>query len=162
MPTTVLDVGSPATRFSTLVPKPRERTFGSSLEDWQYSLIQQVFRTAGGVASGDQLAYLLREHLAQPISAVAHWIIGREVVCYEWRSQTMLPLFQFDMPRVALRPSVTAVIRELRDVYADWCLAMWFAEPNAWLDGATPIQLIGTSPHAVLDAARADRFVVAR
>jgi hypothetical protein len=140
-------------------PNPRSMALSGLRSDGQHQFIQQAFRDAGGVASGDQIAYLLRDQLDQPISTVARWIVGRHVVSYEWRCQPMLPLFQFDLPRVAVRAPVAAVIRELRDAYTDCRLAMWFVEPNLWLDGARPVQLIEASPHAVLDAARADRLV---
>ena len=140
-------------------PHARSTTLSGLRPDCQHQFIQQAFRDAGGVASGDQIAYLLRDRLDQPISTVARWIVGRHVVSYVWRCQPMLPLFQFDLPRVAVHAPVADVIRELRDVYADCRLAMWFVEPNLWLDGARPVQLIGTSPLAVLDAARADRLV---
>jgi hypothetical protein len=35
---------------------------------------------------------------AKPISLVARWIISRTVISFGWRSQTLLPLFQFDEP----------------------------------------------------------------
>jgi len=129
------------------------------LEDRQYLVMQQAFRAAGGVVNGDQLAYLMRKRVDQPISAVARWIVGREVVSYEWRSQTMLPLFQFEMPRVVVRSTVACVIRELRELYTDWGLAMWFVDSNSWLHGAAPVTAIETDPCAVLEAARADRFI---
>jgi hypothetical protein len=129
------------------------------LEDRQYRLLHRAYHAASGVVSCDQLAHLLRRRVDQPISAVARWIVAREVVSYAWRSQTMLPLFQFEMPRVMLRPTVTRVVTELREVYGDWGLATWFVESNAWLDGATPVALIETDPRAVFEAACADRCV---
>jgi hypothetical protein len=37
----------------------------------------------------------------------------------------------------------------------------WFVEPNVWLGGAAPIELMNRDVEAVLLAARADRFVAA-
>jgi hypothetical protein len=164
MQTDFIDVATRATQVPTLGLATHTRTAGVQrcLAAEEFLFVQQSFRGAGGVASGDQVAYMLRERIEQPVSVVARWIVGREVVCYEWRSQTMLPLFQFDLSQAALRPSIAGVTRELRGVYADRCMALWFVEPNLWLDGATPLQMIELEPDAVLQAARADRWVANR
>jgi hypothetical protein len=161
MQTALADLASTAPQVPLANRASHERIPAAfrTLEDRQYLVMQHAFRTTGGVVCGDQLAHALRKRVEQPVSVVARWIVGREVVSYAWRSQTMLPLFQFDMPRVVLRSSAAGVIRELKDVYTDWGLAMWFVESNSWLDGATPLATIETDPSAVLDAARADRFV---
>jgi hypothetical protein len=160
MHTTAADAGSLA-YFSRRNEALHERipALFRRVEDREYLLMQQAFRAAGGVVNGDQLAYLLRQRIEQPISAVARWIIGREVVSYEWCSQTMLPLFQFELPRVVLRSAVADVVHELRNVYTDRALAMWFVKSNSRLDGGTPIAIIETNPRAVLEAACADRVV---
>ena len=127
--------------------------------DRQLLSMVQAFRTTGGVVCGDELAYLLRRRSKQPISIVARWIVGRQVVSFEWQSQTMLPLFQFDPSNMALRSCVVEIVRELVDTYDDWEAAWWFASPNAWLDGAMPVERIDKDAQEVLDAARADRFI---
>ena len=55
----------------------------------------------------------------------------REVVSFGWNSQTLLPLFQFDLFDMSLRPDAVAVISELADVFDDWELASWFAQHAA-------------------------------
>jgi hypothetical protein len=42
-----------------------------------------------------------------------------------------------------------------------WELAQWFSDPNQWLHGARPADLIRSNPFAVIQAARADRFIMA-
>lgn len=129
------------------------------LEDRQFHVMEQAFRATGGVVCGDDLATLVRSRSEQPVSIIARWIVERLAVSFEWQAQTMLPMFQFDLPGLTLRPRVAAVVQELRDVFDDWDLALWFAESNAWLCGAAPVDVIGGDPVAVLDAARADRFI---
>ena len=48
---------------------------------------------------------------------------------------------------------------ELRPVFDDLELALWFVTPNDWLGGARPAFAMHHSLPAVLQAARADRFV---
>jgi hypothetical protein len=80
----------------------------------------------------------VRKRSEQPVSIIARWIVERLAVSFEWQSQTMLPMFQFDLPGLTLRPCVAEVVQELRDVFDGWDLALWFAESNAWLCGAAP------------------------
>ena len=54
----------------------------------------------------------------------------------------MLPLFQFHMPSAAPRSSVTELVSELKDMYTDWELALWFVQSNAWLGGLAPVKAI--------------------
>ena len=68
-------------------------------------------------------------------------------------------LFQFDLSDMSLRSSVTGILLELTDVFDDLALALWFAEPNAWLADLPPVEVLPSDPASVLDAARADRFI---
>ncbi|MBK7615415.1 MAG: hypothetical protein IPJ08_13330 [Burkholderiales bacterium] len=40
-----------------------------------------------------------------------------------------------------------------------WQVAAWFARPNGWLNDARPVDQLARNLPAVLNAARADRFV---
>jgi hypothetical protein len=125
----------------------------------QHSAMADAYRRTGGLLSGDQTVLLLRGHAAQPISRLARWIVGRRIVSYVWQAQTLVPLFQFDRADMSLRNDASQVIDELADTFDDWELAEWFAQPNAWLQGAAPVDLIDADLPAVLQAARADRFI---
>ncbi len=129
------------------------------LEDRQLCLMERGFRSTGGIVSGDDVARLLRRRSDQPLSMLARWIVSREVVHFEWRSRTLLPLFQFELSTMRLGPEVTAIVRELEDVFDDWTMALWFAKPNTWLDDAAPAEVIYRDSRAVMNAARTDRFV---
>jgi len=63
-------------------------------------------------------------------------------VSFEWQSLTMLPLFQFDPSTMALRAGVTKVAMELTRVFDGWDLALWFAQPNCWLGGSAPVEVV--------------------
>jgi hypothetical protein len=121
--------------------------------------LRHAYRASCGVAVCDEVARLLRSHSDQPISQLARWIVSRQLVSFVWRSQTLIPLFQLDFTQMSVRPSVQQVIAELSDVFDDWDLANWFVRPNSGLAGSTPVKAISTDLPAVLQAARADRFV---
>jgi hypothetical protein len=125
----------------------------------QFLFMQRAFGPSGGLISGDGLGRLLRVRAEQPLSMLARWIVRREVVAVDWRSCTMLPLFQFEPCAMTIRPRVTDVVKELTGVFDGWSLALWFAQPNAWLEERAPVDVIHLDPRTVLDAARADRFI---
>ncbi len=56
---------------------------------------------------------------------------------------------------LALKP----ILLELISVYDAWELAKWFAQPNAWLADRLPADTLANDPSAVLQAARAERFI---
>lgn len=128
-------------------------------EHRELMLMQQAFHRTGGLVSGDEATRLLRRQSAQPISTLARWIVGRTIVNFEWQSQTLVPLFQFDPADMSLSANTVVVIGELIDVFDDWELAVWFAQPNIWLQDGAPCEQLATNTAAVIQAARADRFI---
>ena len=155
-----------ANNFAWIEPVTRQSTARAPypvtpqrLEDRQFVQMERAFRLNDGMACSGEVLTLLRRRCDQPISRLARWIVAREVVNFVWQSNRMLPLFQFELSTMTLRPPVTAVVRELVDVFDDWNLALWFAQPNAWLDDHAPVEIVNVDARAVLDAARADRYV---
>ena len=121
--------------------------------------VLDAYGRTGGLASGDELAFLLRRRTSQPISMLARWIVERRVVNFGWRGEYLVPMFQFDRADMGVRQQVSAVLDEFGRTFDDWELASWFALPNTWLGDDTPIDVIRRKPHAVIQAARADRFI---
>jgi hypothetical protein len=121
--------------------------------------MMRVYEGAGGLVGSDELMLLLRKRTAQPISLLARLIVAHGVVSFEWQSQRLLPLFQFETPYMSVRSSVSAVLAELSGTFDDREIAIWFATPNGWLNEAAPLHVINVDRTAVLNAARADRFI---
>ncbi|MFN7121277.1 MAG: hypothetical protein ACK4NM_04510 [Hydrogenophaga sp.] len=126
-----------------------------------------AFSGTGGLVSGDDLADLIRHRCeaagwlpdAEPLSLVARWIVMRAVVRLDSPWGPMFPLFQFDLPTASVVDAMAPLLDELRPVFDDVELALWFVTPNDWLAGARPVSAMHHSLPAVLQAARADRFV---
>ena len=57
------------------------------------------------------------------------------------------------------RPYMPETLYELVDVFDDWEVSCWFAQPNDWLHGVEPAVAMSKDPEAVSLAARADRFI---
>jgi len=118
-----------------------------------------VYERTGGLMRSEEVLFLLRRRSSQALSMLARWIVDQRVVSVAWQADRLVPMFQFDLADMSIRPDVAAVLAELSGTFDDWELANWFAEPNAWLQNRTPADALQADPQAVLDAARADRFV---
>ncbi|WP_296443716.1 hypothetical protein [Rhodoferax sp. UBA5149] len=117
------------------------------------------YRVSGGLARVPEVVALFKRHGRSDVATLASWIDNREVLSFEWQSQTWLPLFQFNRFDMTPRPELGQVLAELTSVYGPWELANWFAQPNPWLVDRTPADMLGSDLPAVLNASRADRFI---
>lgn len=102
------------------------------------------------------------ERTGPGVARLARWIVERQVVSFEWQSDTWLPLFQFNRPDLSIRAGLVRILAELNDVYDPWEMAHWFARPNSSLDHASPADVLrvdsDASLAAVVQTARTDRF----
>ena len=105
-----------------------------------------VFRIHGGVAHANDLIDRLRMRCSQPMSRLARWIAGREIIGLEFQGEVWLPLFQFDLDSGGVRPEAAQVIVTLTPAFDGRELLLWFVEPNTWLDGDVPVHLILRDP----------------
>jgi hypothetical protein len=122
--------------------------------------VLRAYRRTGGLVRGDEFARLLRRRTSQPISLLGRWIVERRMLSFGWQGEHLLPMFQFEPDDLEVRRPVSAVLDEFDCAFDDWDRASWFALPNAWLGGDAPLDVLGWDPDAVLQAARADRFIV--
>jgi hypothetical protein len=129
------------------------------IEDRQFLEMCQAYGPHGGFATGDEVARRMRHKYDQPMSVLARWIVRRGVLNLNWRSQILVPVFQFTDADMRVRPVVSDVIAELGDVFDDWEIASWFAKSNAWLHNERPVNVVDVDNEALLHAARADAFV---
>ena len=116
---------------------------------------------SGGIARGDDLARLLKRLDRGEPQSLSALIAARQVFGFDWHRAFWVPMFQFDLDSLTLKPGSGAVISELKPVFNGWELASWFAHPNSLLNGSRPVDVVDSDPAAVLGAARIDRFVAA-
>jgi hypothetical protein len=141
----------------TVQAPPKDSGWSRRVEDRQLRQMQDAFARHGGMLSGDAAARAMRHRASQPISTIAKWIVGRELVHLVLPFGHLLPMFQFDPMELELRPGVREAVLELRDAFDDWDICLWFACANAGLGGAMPVDRVAHDPNAVVRAARADR-----
>ena len=84
-----------------------------------------------------------------------------EVFGFEHARTFWIPMFQFELRDLSVRPELRKMLAELRSVFDGWAIAVWFAQPNAWLQGRRPVDPVLPEFPAVLEAARTDRFIAA-
>lgn len=119
----------------------------------------QTYQNFGGVETGDQMVGRMTERWPQPISRLARWVVQRQVVNFHWHGTLYLPLFQFDLSCAWLRNEVPRVMDMLPRNFDDEEVAEWFARPSGLLEGDIPAHALLERHTAVMEAARATRFL---
>ena len=149
-----------ASRCSNHTPRPGNTSGARQLAIISHQEVVHAFNRTGGIFPADEVESLLEGKVERPLSNLARWLAAREVVSFPWQSRIMVPLFQFNLVDMTLRPGVSQVTFELIDIFDDWDMTCWFVRPNSSLGGATPLDLMETNQPAVRQAARLDRFLV--
>lgn len=121
--------------------------------------MRDAYRRSGGLARGEELARLLEDQRRGDFVSLAKLIAAGEVLAFEWRDAHWIPMFQFDLGDLSIKPAPRRVLAELSKAFDGWSLAAWFVEPSSWLNRQRPVDLLESDPSAVLEAARADRFI---
>ena len=124
-----------------------------------FAALLGAFRSTGGTARGDDVARLLEDHGIGDFIGLARLIAGAEVFGFEWRNALWIPMFQFELRDLSVKPAAQQVLAELGTAFEGWSCASWFASPNSWLNNRAPVDLVATHLTDVLEAARTDRFI---
>ena len=153
MHNTVLDLLNPA-------PGPRlDEEFVGLPMDLEFLRMQCAYGSTGGLARGDDLARWLEDLQPGAFSHLARRILSGEIFAFRWHDEYWVPRFQLDPIDLSVKPVLRRVLAELAGVFDGWTLATWFAARNSWLDNRRPVALLDSDLSAVLEAARADRFI---
>jgi hypothetical protein len=129
--------------------------------DRDFVAMRTGYRATGGIALGDDLARLLEDLQRGDVATLARLIASGEVFGFEWHGSFWVPMFQFELRDLSVKPTARKVQAELAQVFDGWTIAVWFAQRNSWLNEHRPVDLLDTDFGAVLQAARADRFIAA-
>lgn len=130
--------------------------------DQEFSAMRSAYQASGGTACGDDLAHLLLERQRGDFASLARLIVAGRVFGFEWQHTFWIPMFQFELRDLSVKPGPQQVMAELATEFDGWTLALWFAQPNAGLNGRRSVDLPDSNLKAVIDAARADRFIATR
>ncbi len=127
--------------------------------DRDFAGMREAYRASGGTVRRDALARVLHGAEGAHDATLGKLLVTHDVFSFEWREVHWVPMFQFDMRDMSVRPRPQRVIAELAEVFDGWALAMWFSQPNHWLRQRRPVEVLDSSLTGVLAAARADRFI---
>lgn len=140
---------------------PQESGFGVLPNSHGFIGMLSAYRASGGLARGDPLGRLLDDWQCGDFISLARLIASEEIFSFRWHGDSWVPMFQFDLRDLSVRPGPRQAVVELRPVFDDWGVAVWFVQPNSWLHGQPPLDLLDSDLPAVLQAARGDRFIAA-
>ena len=124
-----------------------------------FAALLAAFRATGGTARGDDVARLLEDHGLGDFIGLAKLIANGAVFGFEWRGVLWIPMFQFELRDLSVKPATQQVLAELGTGFDGWSRAAWFARPNSYLNFQTPVDLLASRLPDVLEAARMDRFI---
>jgi hypothetical protein len=132
----------------------------TSPSDADFIAICAAYRGQGGIARSTELAECLLARPPQGTHRLEALIVAGAIFSFEWNHACWVPMFQFGPERGPLpRAAVAAVLAELAPLFDGWRLALWFAQPNAWLREQRPFELLDADLDGVLATARADRYI---
>jgi hypothetical protein len=129
----------------------------SAPPDAELLAVRTLFERTGGLIPEREAALLLAAHDPEP--GLAALVGARQVVTFVENGRRLVPLFQFDAAAGRPCAGVRAALAELVDVFDEHETAAWFGRPNPWLGGLAPAEAVRGAPGAVLQAARAERFI---
>ena len=121
----------------------------------KFLMMLRAYASSGGMAAEPHAL----DRWRNPTDPVAPVDVVEPAIFVEWSGLLWVPKFQFEPTTLSIRPAVRMVIAELEAVFDMWELAAWFCEPNLWIGGHRPVDMVDGRPECVLGAARADRFI---
>ena len=127
--------------------------------DRQFIHMMDMFRPTGGLAPIAEVRHWLQDDKDLPGRSLDAWIRSRAVICIDWQSRRWLPWFQFNRKTLAPHTQLRCVLHALDQVHQPWEAACWFAQPNPWLGGRSPVHCLLSDLPGVLHAARADSVI---
>jgi hypothetical protein len=130
--------------------------------DEQFDAMCANFHTTGGIARGDDLARLLEDHPRGAGASLAKLIASDQIFGFDRDGTFWVPMFQFDLDDLRVKPAALKVRAELAAEFDGWEVATWFSQANAYLRDRRPVDLLDSALREVLAAARIDRFIAAR
>lgn len=140
--------------------RPQGEALNGCASGRAFNALHMAFRASGGLVRSEDLVRLLADyHLDEERPPLGDWLHSGVLFAVPWQRRWWLPMFQVDLTDLRCRYDARQVRRELPTELDAWQVAAWFARPNGWLNDARPVDQLTRNLPAVLNAARADRFV---
>ena len=127
--------------------------------DGDFVAMLNAYREFGGLARAQEVVSMMMADGAPGITTCAQWIVGGNLLSFEWQSQIWIPLFQFDRTDMSLQAGIGEILKDLSATMEPWEQAAWFSQPNLWLAERCPAELLRADRIGVVNAASATRFL---
>ena len=150
-----------ATVFPTSAePESFDFRFNKAPNERLFSELRDAYAAWGGIVSSEDLAALLGDsHPGLSRPGLARLIAEKEIFCFEWQGADWVPMVHFHVVDMTINGSIGLIRRELGENQDGWEAACWFVCPNGSLSGRRPLDLVDQDLDAVVQAARASRFL---
>ncbi len=152
------DYASNATTLRTF--RTTHACLPDSESDEAFICMLNSYRSSGGLARAKEVFSLFKTRSDLGVAALARSIAQRSVLSLQWHADVWMPLFQFERQSMTVKPIMGPVFAALNSVCTPWALAHWCAQPNQWLDGESPADILDADATRVLRAACAERFAL--
>lgn len=136
-----------------------DEQIGGLPNDQGFVAMLDGYRKTGGLARGNDLERWMENRQPQRVMALTKLIVSRQIFSFEWFDTFWIPMFQFVLPDLAIKPGLRKVLAELSTVFDGWTLAAWFVQSNPSLNGGRPVNLLDSNLSEVVQAARLERFI---
>jgi hypothetical protein len=156
-----IDLQHASARADERPAPPHDDSHHMRFTDEQFDAMCANLHPSGGIARGDDLALLLEDHPHGAGVSLAKLIASDQVFGFDRDGTFWVPMFQFELDELRIRPAALKVRAELAAEFDGWEVATWFAEANASLRDRRPVDLLDSNLREVLAAARIDRFIAA-
>lgn len=143
-----------------VIRNPVEELAGVPNQD-NFAALATAYQPSGGIFRAEDLVRLEALGDGKARAELIGSITSGQILSFQWRQSYWVPIFQFEIGGTLQKDCARQVILELADTFDDWEKVVWFVQPNVWLDGARPLELMERRLPEVMHAARADRFVAA-
>ena len=112
-----------------------------------------AYRTSGGILNGEELSHLLNEYRQIDHLNLTVLFASDSLFHFSWRNNVWVPMFQFELSQLSIRPECRLIFKALKKSMDDWSATSWMVNPNTLLDKKLPIDLIEFEFASVLSAA---------
>jgi hypothetical protein len=117
---------------------------GASRDQTTFRDLCESFRATGGIARADDLARLLEDFQCGNFASLARRIASHEILSFSWRGMHWVPMFQFDLRDLSLRPGPQQLLEACGTKCDGWALSCWLATPSDELGGEPPLDILDT------------------
>ena len=115
---------------------------------------RRAFLAEFGTLTSREVAEVAGSRAANRAALANRWRTEGRIFAVEIGGQTLFPAFQFSDDDGQPRKVIAKILKVLQPKLSGWQTALWFTGRNGWLGARRPVDVLGSDPEAVAEAAR--------